>query len=121
VNAIVAFLNTLTDGWVDGPGLRDAAPAGTPARFLEATPNPFASLTRIRFDLAVPGAVSLTVFDVQGRLARTLLPETALTPGPHEITWDGRNDRGEPVTPGVYFYRLNGKERSDVRRIVLLP
>ena len=68
-------------------------------------PNPFSSKTEIAFSLARPAAVSLAVYDLAGRRVR-LLVEGERGAGPHEISWDGRNDRGTAVASGVYFARL---------------
>jgi flagellar hook assembly protein FlgD len=69
-------------------------------------PNPFNPSTAIRCDVpAGGGKVTLRVFDVSGRLVRTLVNGN-LGPGTETVTWDGRDDRGEPVSSGVYFYRM---------------
>jgi cytochrome c peroxidase len=117
VAAVVAFLNTLTDGWVP-----EAAPmiasAGS-VRLLEAAPNPFQALTQLRFDLPTAGPVRVMVYDANGRVARTL--STNLGAGLQVVPWDGRNDFGQRVAPGVYFYRLDGRQRGGIQRVVLIP
>jgi flagellar hook assembly protein FlgD len=63
--------------------------------------------------------VTLRVYDVSGRLVRTLVdgrqPEGVAT-----ATWDGRNDGGGRVASGVYFYRLEAGDTRATRRMVLL-
>jgi hypothetical protein len=83
-------------------------------------PNPFNPVTTI--DYEVPGGaerVTLRVYDVSGRLVRTLVdgrqPEGVAT-----ATWDGRNDGGGRVASGVYFYRLEAGDTRATRRMVLL-
>jgi flagellar hook assembly protein FlgD len=49
--------------------------------------------------------VSIRVYDVSGQLVRTLVDEFTTT-GRHDAVWDGRNNNGETVTTGVYFYRM---------------
>jgi len=86
-------------------------------------PNPFNPSTTIQF--SVPGMASdealveLVVFDVQGRLVRSLLAER-LSAGDHSIVWDGRDDAGRMVSSGLYLYRLNAGDQSDVRKMMLL-
>ncbi len=68
-------------------------------------PNPFQDGTHFRFGLQRAGAVRLELFDVRGRRLRTLLAP-GLLPGMQHLQWDGRDEGGEGVVPGVYFYRL---------------
>jgi hypothetical protein len=85
------------------------AASETPAlgRLLRNYPNPFNPVTRIQFVLDRNTQVSLRVFDVQGRVARTLL-DSYLTAGPRVVSWDGRDDHGRPLPSGTYFLRLQG-------------
>jgi hypothetical protein len=82
-------------------------------------PNPFARSTVIRFDLPVSSRVSLRIFNVQGRLVRTLSDEM-IQAGRHERRWNGRDDRGCSVAAGVYFYRLQAKDFDRTRKMILL-
>lgn len=82
-------------------------------------PMPFTSETGIAFWLAEPSEVSLDVFDVNGRLVRTLAGGT-YGAGTHDVVWDGRGSLGERVAPGVYFVRCAGPLGQDVRPIVLV-
>ena len=82
-------------------------------------PNPFNPQTTIRYDLVSEGRVTLAIFDSSGRRIRTLVDEDQ-TPGSREVVWTGRDDAGNPVSSGVYFYVLDaGKERL-TRKLVLL-
>ena len=79
--------------------------------FLQNYPNPFNPTTRIQYNLAQPGKVDLTVFDVSGqKVRRFLLAQQAA--GQHTVTWNARNDLGQPVSSGVYFCRLIVKGKS---------
>jgi|GEM_PF-2763506 len=68
-------------------------------------PNPFNPETHIAFTTAEPGEVSLIVFDVRGKAVRTL-KEGQLNAGHHNAVWQGRDDAGNTVSSGVYFYVL---------------
>jgi hypothetical protein len=69
------------------------------------TPNPFNPLTKIDFALDQNGPVRLAVYDLQGRLVRTLISEPMIA-GQHTQVWDGRDDANQPAASGTYVYRL---------------
>ncbi len=96
----------------DGPG--------TPTVFAlrAAVPNPSSAGTHIVFDLPVETPVSLEVFDVSGRLVRTLVRES-MPAGGHEVSWDGADESGRRVSAGVYLYRLRAGEFEATRRLVV--
>jgi hypothetical protein len=84
-------------------------------------PNPFNPTTSIVFYVpdGRPVDVALEVFDVRGRRVATILRQR-LKPGRYRVEWDGRDDRGEPVSSGVYFYRLRMPGFSQTRKMTLL-
>ena len=102
-----------------GPcGLRGARSVGCPAavsdvpvtvatapRLYPGAPNPFNPRTTLRFDVARGGPVTLAVYDLAGRLVRTLV-SGALGAGPHQAAWDGRDGSGRMVAAGAYVARL---------------
>jgi hypothetical protein len=98
-------------------GVKGTPPATT--ALFQNVPNPFNPSTTIRFTLAEKSGVQLAVYDMAGRLVRTLLDETR-DGGTHEVTWDGRDARGAAVASGVYFYRLTSGSHIESKRMVLL-
>ena len=82
-------------------------------------PNPFNPSTTISFSLKSRSNVSLTVYDVSGRLVNVLVDDV-MDAGPHDVTWDGRGKAGRTVASGVYFYRLRAGEFIETRKMVLL-
>jgi hypothetical protein len=82
-------------------------------------PNPFNPQTTVEFTVAHKGRVAVRVYDVAGRLLRTL-EDKSIEPGEHATSWDGTDDSGVRVASGVYFVRLEaaGKQRS--QKLVLL-
>ncbi|MFQ6604402.1 MAG: FlgD immunoglobulin-like domain containing protein [Fidelibacterota bacterium] len=68
-------------------------------------PNPFNPETKIRFDLGSAENVKLVIYDINGRVIRTLVNES-FSPGMHLVNWNGTNDFGEPVSTGMYIYRI---------------
>jgi len=83
-----------------------------------ARPNPFGGETVIPFALPRAGVAELAVFDVGGRLVRTLLDGPRAS-GTQAVRWDGRDGQGRSVASGVYFVRLRTEERSLSRAVVL--
>jgi hypothetical protein len=88
-------------------------------RLRQNVPNPFNPQTRISFELPSRVSVTLTVFDVDGRLVKTLVNGTK-GPGTFTATWQGKNDNGEPVASGVYFYRLQAGRYVQTKKMVFL-
>lgn len=82
-------------------------------------PNPFERGTSIRFALPEPQDVRLKVFNVEGRLVRTLL-DGKRAAGRHVVAWDGTDEGGNAVSSGVYFYRLTAGTRQAERRMTYL-
>jgi hypothetical protein len=105
------------------PGTVTAAgdpPAPRTFTVLPGTPNPFSAATVIRYDVPEGGgAFTLKVFDVNGRLVRTLAEGTQPA-GRQSILWDGRDDRGRTMDSGVYFYRLAAEGYARTRKLVLM-
>ena len=80
---------------------------GTPTVLAGNYPNPFNPTTTFNFTLAKDGHAVLGVYDLRGRLVRTLVDDT-LPAGSYDgaYRWDGRDGRGQAVNSGTYFYRL---------------
>jgi len=85
--------------------------------FAHGAPNPFHGATTFAFSLAQPGPVTLTIYDVGGRRVRSLLQD-ARPAGPHQLTWDGRDDGGANVASGVYLARLSIGTWTQTQRLV---
>jgi hypothetical protein len=88
-------------------------------RLMAAQPNPFNPATTVPFELEGRGRVYIQIFDVNGRLTRTLLNEVR-SPGKQQVTWDGRNDSGETVSSGVYFIKMRTGRFSAVEKAVFV-
>ncbi len=122
--ALVAFMNTLTDGWSGGagrPGVRPAAAVTPAVRLLGNAPNPFHAATTIRFALDREGPVALAVFDAAGRRVAGLLAGEIRPAGEYGIDWNGRDSSGRPVSPGIYFYRVETPGGVESQRMLRLP
>jgi hypothetical protein len=95
-----------------GDGLANVFAVGLPM------PNPTMAGSSVRFSLPAASHVSAAIFDVSGRLVRSVL-NAPLDAGAHELAWDGRNSDGASVAPGVYFYRVVTAQGDEVRRVVM--
>lgn len=102
---------------IDVTGAEEATQAGPSLALRRAQPNPFGTDTAIAFSLTQSGPVRISLFDPQGRLARTLVSAT-LAAGGHQVRWDGRDDQGRPVSAGVYFARMEAEGTVLVRKVV---
>ncbi len=106
-------------------GLRESDPGtgvDTPllaSRLRGAYPNPFNPTTKIAYTSARAGHVTLAVYDVTGRLVRTLV-DGHVGVGEHVALWDGRGDDGVRVASGVYFARFSGDEVVDTTKLMLV-
>jgi hypothetical protein len=88
-------------------------------RHVDIVPSPFNPMTSIKFEMEKPGRVSVSVFDVSGRLVRVLCNE--LRPaGLQVLEWNGRDDRGADVASGSYLVRVQTDGGQAVSRAVLV-
>lgn len=82
-------------------------------------PNPFNTSTVVSFALAEASRTEIVVYNVLGQRIRGLLDDD-LSEGPHQLTWDGRDDAGQLVASGVYFYRLKTNQFHQTRKMVVV-
>jgi hypothetical protein len=84
-------------------------------------PNPFGARTMVRYAIPAGDAapIFLGIYDLRGALIRTLVRETQ-PPGAYSTSWDGRDENGQSVGPGVYFIRFEGPGFRQHRRVVVL-
>ncbi len=82
-------------------------------------PNPFNPSTAIRYQIPKTGRVSVRIYNSAGQLVKTLVDATQ-QPNHYEVVWDGKNDNGEAVVSGVYFYRLESGDFGQTNKMVML-
>ena len=86
-------------------------------------PNPFNPETWIPYQLAKPAEVTLTIYDIRGRVVRTLAlghqPAGMYRSRSRAIHWDGRNGMGEKVASGIYFYTLKAGDYFATRKLLI--
>ena len=82
-------------------------------------PNPFNPITSLHYDLPEDGLVNITVYDMMGRIVKTLV-NSSQTAGYKSIKWNATNDRNEPVSAGLYLYTIQAGEFRQTKKMVLL-
>jgi hypothetical protein len=94
----------------------------TASRVSFATPNPNPARAAVTLSFALPRETTLrlAIYDVGGREVRELISGVQ-SAGTHQVRWDLRDDRGEPVPPGVCFARLEVGGRAITRKVVTAP
>ena len=86
---------------------------------LKVHPNPLNPKADINFTLVDAGHVRIALYDLQGRLVKTILDENR-NAGDHAVSWDGTSDRTGRVTSGVYFLRVTAKQDEAMQRVTVL-
>lgn len=120
--------NGFTVFWNEGGSTGIEPPADSPDQFVLSHnyPNPFNPETNIRYRLPCLSDVSMKVIDLRGRCIRRWNVKGA-SPGDHTQVWDGRNEEGNPVPSGVYFFRLQqtglsgdtGKRTQSIKMVLV--
>ncbi len=112
-------------GGSSGKRLSERAGYSPPKKLaLQVSPNPFLNRVEIRLDgvsvYRSTGVSELNILDATGRVVRRFSLHTACSILPTCITWDGRNDEGSMVAPGVYFIRLNAGGDAASEKVLLI-
>lgn len=86
---------------------------------LDNYPNPFNPTTTIPYNLPKRSDVTLTIYDMLGRKVATLVNKTQ-SAGHYTVQWNGLNDRGLPVSTGIYFYKIRADQFTNVKKMVFM-
>ncbi len=82
-------------------------------------PNPFNPATNIVYQLPQASRVRLSIYNVRGTLVRSLVDEEQ-APGTYRVEWDGRDDLGQQLSSGLYFYRIIADSFEKTQRMMLM-
>ncbi|MCX7785823.1 MAG: T9SS type A sorting domain-containing protein [candidate division WOR-3 bacterium] len=88
-------------------------------KLYNAKPNPFRNLTTIYYSLSTKTKVSLNIYDVSGRLVKTLV-NGEQTPGFYNVMWNSQDNQNQLVSKGVYFYRLHTSNYNSSKKLVII-
>jgi hypothetical protein len=106
--------NGTGDVWEPEPPETPAVPID-----LEVAPNPFSTAARIALSLPEETETSIRIYDVAGRCVR-VLAEGRLMSGRHPFLWEGTDERGKRLSPGLYFIRANVGKSRVTRKVILV-
>jgi outer membrane protein assembly factor BamB len=109
----------VTQEWASGTGVDHPIRTGGSLRLDLPAPNPRDGPTRIAWEMPAAARVRVEIFDVAGRLVRTLV-DGDVAAGRHEVVWDGEDRFGSRSSAGVYFARARAGSESAVRQFVRL-
>ena len=82
-------------------------------------PNPFNPVTTLKYNLLEDGLVNITIYDILGNVVNNLVNNNQSS-GHKSIQWDATNNQGEPVSAGVYLYKIQAGDFVDTKKMILL-
>jgi hypothetical protein len=95
------------------------ASPGSDALAISVSPNPFNPDISIRFALDEKAGVAVRIFDIRGKLVRTLI-DGKKGAGLHVAVWNGRDNSGRPLSSGIYVIKLSRDKREEFKRVQLI-
>jgi hypothetical protein len=116
---------TLPPACLQGPnpvdtGDEDELDVPRQTALFQNVPNPFNPMTEISFDLAQSGHVALRIYDVAGRLVRSMIDKDMAAGRGYKEVWNGLDDQNQRVASGVYFYRLDAVGATFTKKMVVM-
>ncbi len=102
-------------------GIEEEGKTGLPSQFtlFQNHPNPFNPYTDIRYALPKGSYVNLVVYNILGQKVKTLVDKNQRG-GFHTVRWDGKNQRGQQVGTGIYFYKIEAGSFTQTKKMLLL-
>ena len=82
-------------------------------------PNPFNPITTLKYELPEDSFVDVTIYDMLGNVVNNLI-NTNQSSGYKSVQWDATNNQGEPVSAGVYIYKIQASDFVDTKKMILL-
>ncbi len=82
-------------------------------------PNPFNPSTTIHYSLKEAGPVRIEIFNLRGQMIRSLVNESKAS-GSHKVMWDGKDKRGNTMSSGIYFFRMEAGKHSETRKMIMM-
>ena len=105
----------------DGEAGNGIMELGSPDEFklYQNYPNPFSSQTTFQYDVAEATSVKIYIYNTLGQLVKTI-DRGDNSVGTHTVEWDGKNDDGDTLSSGVYFYQLRTKDFNKTMKMLLV-
>lgn len=105
-----------------GPPVANDDPTipAVPETDLTCYPNPFRGSTNITIKQIDNSPTTVAVYNLRGQLISTVVNNQELSPGEHSFSWDGKNDNGQSVAAGIYFFKMISGKYSATRKMLLL-
>ena len=134
INDVPGFLNVNTNQFMDNDIKRYVGGSGTsvlgndinsdqliPSKvtIYQNYPNPFNPITSLRYDLPEDGLVNVTIYDMMGRIVKTVI-NSSQRAGYNSVQWNATNDRAQSVSAGLYIYRIQVGAFSETKKMVLV-
>lgn len=126
---IKGFWRSKTDNYVDIGALESETPfvgveenivmIPSACKLLQNYPNPFNPSTTIEYQISQPSNVKINIYDVAGRLVKEIVNEQRNT-GNYSIVWNGKDNSGDNVSSGTYFYQIQSGEYLIAKKMILL-
>jgi flagellar hook assembly protein FlgD len=91
----------------------------TNAIILDNRPNPFSSQTEIKFSLKQSANVKIEIFNILMQKINTI-SDGYFNVGEHSVEWNGKDENGNSLSNGVYFYKMNTENSSIIKKMILL-
>lgn len=88
-------------------------------KLFQNIPNPFREVTSIKYQIPAASKVSLKIYDVAGRLVRTLINEE-MPKGDYTVKWEGKDNYGNRVARGIYFYKFKASQFTTSKKLILM-
>lgn len=110
------YANIISTQWGSPTAVQPSTPG---LALVRNEPNPFSGSTVVHWQ-STDGPVTLRVFDVAGRLVRTLVDRSPITSSSNSIRWAGTDASGRPVASGIYFLQMSTPSATVTRKMVLL-
>ena len=83
-------------------------------------PNPFNSSTTIRYDIPIKTSIDIFVIDLLGRKVKTLISESSVEVGSHQVKWHGFDDEGNLVPSGIYLIQFVSQDYTHQYKTVMI-
>ena len=87
---------------------------------ISSYPNPFTDIATINFNVTGAAPVTISIYDVSGRLVKAVVENQTFPSGEHSVQWGGVSSNGDAVVPGVYFCRMNSGDSIHSSRMVMV-